>query len=124
MKPVLVLGAGKIGSLISGLLAESNDYEVQLADARDGAAAEVSDAHGLTNIRPFNLDASDAAALTAHVQAEKPIAAVSQIPVRARTMSSRRSGNRPNNAARHSMLTNKPRPQEPSHEPPQEPVSE
>jgi saccharopine dehydrogenase-like NADP-dependent oxidoreductase len=39
MHRVLILGAGKIGALISGLLAESGSYRVQLADV-DGAAAE------------------------------------------------------------------------------------
>ena len=32
MPKVLILGAGKIGALISGLLAESGSYEVHLAD--------------------------------------------------------------------------------------------
>ncbi len=32
MYKVLIAGAGKIGSLIACLLAESNDYEVHLAD--------------------------------------------------------------------------------------------
>ncbi len=46
MHRVLILGAGKIGALISGLLAESGVYQVQLADV-DGAAAEaVVRAHG------------------------------------------------------------------------------
>ena len=46
MHRVLILGAGKIGALISGLLAESGSYKVQLADV-DGAAAEaVVRAHG------------------------------------------------------------------------------
>jgi hypothetical protein len=39
MHKVLILGAGKIGALISGLLAESGSYHVQLGDV-DGAAAE------------------------------------------------------------------------------------
>ncbi len=80
MHKILVLGAGKIGSLISGLLAESNDYEVQLADARAGAAAEVAGAHGLTNIHAFNLDATDSKALSDHVEQEKPVAVVSGLP--------------------------------------------
>ncbi|MEM1175826.1 MAG: saccharopine dehydrogenase C-terminal domain-containing protein [Pseudomonadota bacterium] len=80
MHKILVLGAGKIGSLISGLLAESNDYEVQLADARSGAAAEVAGAHGLTSILAFDLDATDAAALTEHVGQHKPVALVSSLP--------------------------------------------
>ena len=39
MHKVLVLGAGKIGALISGLLSESGSWEVQLAD-KDPAAAQ------------------------------------------------------------------------------------
>ena len=50
MHRVLILGAGKIGALISGLLAESGSYRVQLADV-DGAAAEaVVRAHGAAHL--------------------------------------------------------------------------
>ena len=80
MKDVLVLGAGKIGALISGLLAESGDYRVQLADSKPGAAAKVTKAHGLDNLEAFDLDASDGSALTAHVETHKPIAVVSGLP--------------------------------------------
>jgi len=80
MQDVLVLGAGKIGALISGLLAESGDYRVQLADAKPGAAAKVVKAHGLDHLEAFDLDAADKAALTKHVQAHKPAAVVSGLP--------------------------------------------
>jgi len=80
MKDVLVLGAGKIGALISGLLAESGDYRVQLADVRPGAAADVVTAHGLDNLRAFELDAADEDALTAHVRAHATEAVVSGLP--------------------------------------------
>jgi saccharopine dehydrogenase-like NADP-dependent oxidoreductase len=80
MKDVLVLGAGKIGALISGLLAESGDYRIQLADSNPGAAARVARAHGLDNLMAFDLDASDEAALTAHVEDHKPEAVVSGLP--------------------------------------------
>ena len=80
MKDVLVLGAGKIGALISGLLAESGDYAVQLADALPGAAAEVVNAHGLDHMQAFDLDATDTDALTQHVRTHKPIALVSGLP--------------------------------------------
>ena len=80
MKDVLVLGAGKIGALISGLLAESGDYRVQLADVRPGAAAEVVTAHGLDNLRAFELDAADEDALTAQVRAHATEAVVSGLP--------------------------------------------
>ncbi|MBT8099481.1 MAG: saccharopine dehydrogenase NADP-binding domain-containing protein [Gammaproteobacteria bacterium] len=80
MTEILVLGAGKIGALISGLLAESGDYRVQLVDTRDGAADEVATAHGLDNIIPFVLDASDKKQLAAHVAKHKPVAVVSGLP--------------------------------------------
>lgn len=80
MQQILVLGAGKIGALISGLLAECNDYHVQLADSAEGAAADVVKAHRLDNITAFTFDASDEAALTAHVKENKPIAVVSGLP--------------------------------------------
>ena len=80
MQDVLVLGAGKIGALISGLLAESGDYRVQLADSKPGAAAEVANAHGLDNIAAFELDAGDKELLTAHVHAHRPCAVVSGLP--------------------------------------------
>lgn len=80
MQDVLVLGAGKIGALISGLLAESGDYNVQLCDSRPGAAAEVATAHAFITIKAFDLDASDESALAAHVARHKPSAVISSLP--------------------------------------------
>ena len=80
MKDVLVLGAGKIGALISGLLAESVDYRVQLADSQPGAAEEVVAAHALDHLEAFEFDAADETALTAHIRAHKPIAVISGLP--------------------------------------------
>lgn len=80
MQDILVLGAGKIGALISGLLAESGDYRVQLADARPGAADEVAAAHGLSQIVPFVLDAADPEKLRSHVREHRPVAVVSALP--------------------------------------------
>ncbi len=80
MHRVLVLGSGKIGSLISGLLAGSGDYEVHLADSRPGAAREVATAHGLAAIRPLDLDATDRQALERHAAAHGIGALVSALP--------------------------------------------
>lgn len=80
MKPILVLGAGKIGSLVAGLLGESGSYRVQLADAAEGIAAEVADAHKLDTIDPFVLDATDEEALRQHVAEHEPVAVVSSMP--------------------------------------------
>ena len=80
MHRVLILGAGKIGALISGLLAESGSYRVQLADV-DGAAAEaVVRAHGTGHLTAYALDATNAAALARHL-ADHPVdAVISSLP--------------------------------------------
>jgi saccharopine dehydrogenase-like NADP-dependent oxidoreductase len=80
MHRVLVLGAGKIGALITGLLAESGGYAVALADVNPGVAAAVIRAHGLPKLTAYELDATDPAALDAHL-AEHPVdAVVSSLP--------------------------------------------
>ncbi|HSM29246.1 MAG TPA: saccharopine dehydrogenase C-terminal domain-containing protein [Woeseiaceae bacterium] len=80
MQEILVLGAGKIGALISGLLAESGSYRVQLADAVPGVAGSVATAHRLDAISAFDLDASNKERLTRHVREHKPVALVSSLP--------------------------------------------
>ncbi len=80
MQRILVLGAGKIGALISGLLAESGAYAVDLADRLPGAAAGVASAHGLAGITPYLLDAGDEASLNAHLQAHPADAVISGLP--------------------------------------------
>jgi saccharopine dehydrogenase-like NADP-dependent oxidoreductase len=80
MHRVLILGAGKIGALISGLLAESGSYRVQLADV-DGAAAEaVARAHGSAHLRAFTLDASSGPSLERHLAAHPVDAVISGLP--------------------------------------------
>lgn len=80
MKDILVLGAGKIGALISGLLAESGDYRVQLADSAASAADNVVKAHAQSNLAAFTLDAGDTEALAAHVRQHQPAAVLSSLP--------------------------------------------
>ena len=69
MHTVLILGAGKIGSLISGLVAESGDYSVQVADVSEEVARSVVTAHGLPNMEAFSVDAREKSALAAHLVA-------------------------------------------------------
>lgn len=80
MYRVLVLGAGKIGALISGLLAGANDYEVRLADVSGEAALAVAAAHGRKSLTSFALDASDRAALARHLREHPADAIVSSLP--------------------------------------------
>jgi saccharopine dehydrogenase-like NADP-dependent oxidoreductase len=80
MHRVVILGAGKIGALISGLLAESGSYQVQLADV-DGAAAEaVVRAHGGGHLSAFAVDATDTQALARHLKAHPADAVISSLP--------------------------------------------
>jgi len=80
MHKVLILGAGKIGSLISGLLAESGDYEVHVADVNAELVRAVVAAHGLDNLYAHGFDAGDSAALAAHLRAHPVDAVISSLP--------------------------------------------
>jgi saccharopine dehydrogenase-like NADP-dependent oxidoreductase len=80
MHKVLVLGAGKIGSLIAGLLAESGDYEVHVADVNEIVARSVVEAHGLPNLRAHGFDAGNKAALEAHLKKHPVEAVISSLP--------------------------------------------
>ncbi|HEX7115399.1 MAG TPA: saccharopine dehydrogenase C-terminal domain-containing protein [Steroidobacter sp.] len=80
MQKVLILGAGKIGALISGLLAESGSYEVHLADVSAEAAKAVVDAHGLPKLHAHMVDAADPAALDALIKKHPVDAVISSLP--------------------------------------------
>ncbi|MGH8177888.1 MAG: saccharopine dehydrogenase C-terminal domain-containing protein [Steroidobacter sp.] len=80
MPKVLILGAGKIGALISGLLAESGSYEVHLADVNGGAANAVVNAHRLSNLHAHTVDAADGAALDVQLKAHPVDAVISSLP--------------------------------------------
>jgi saccharopine dehydrogenase-like NADP-dependent oxidoreductase len=80
MHRVLVVGAGKIGSLISGLLVESRSYHVDLANVDIDAAHAVAAQHGLGLITPYQVDATDAAALAAYLKAHPVSAVISALP--------------------------------------------
>jgi saccharopine dehydrogenase-like NADP-dependent oxidoreductase len=80
MHKVLILGAGKIGALISGLLAESGDYDVTLGDVDASASEAVVKAHGSEHLRAVALDAGDPKALENHFRVHKPHAVISSLP--------------------------------------------
>jgi saccharopine dehydrogenase-like NADP-dependent oxidoreductase len=80
MHRVLVLGAGKIGSLLSGLLAASGDYHVDLADVNGHAAQAVAAGHKLANIKVHQVDARNPEELEAHLKAQAADAVISSLP--------------------------------------------
>jgi saccharopine dehydrogenase-like NADP-dependent oxidoreductase len=80
MHRVLILGAGKIGALISGLLSDAAGYEVQLADVNGDAARAVARAHGKRTLAAHAVDAADPAALARHVAEHPCDAVISSLP--------------------------------------------
>lgn len=80
MHRVLILGAGKIGALISGLLAESGSYQVQLGDVDATAADAVARAHNSPHLTSHALDATNTALLSRHLAAHPVDAVISSLP--------------------------------------------
>ena len=62
MRDIVVIGAGKIGSAIAAMLAETGDYRVTLAD-RDAAAAAAGARY--SNVEAASVDIRNEAALRA-----------------------------------------------------------
>ena len=79
MPEILLLGAGKIGSLIATFLAETRDYRVHLADV-DLKATDRSFAHARPEVVPVALDANDRRSLEHYVLTHQPEAVISSLP--------------------------------------------
>lgn len=77
---VLVLGVGKIGSLITCLLSQSNDYHVHLGNLNDKAAQDLVDELKLSNVIVTKIDARDGDALDNLFAQEKFDAVISSLP--------------------------------------------
>lgn len=77
MQNILVLGAGKIGSLISFLLAHSQSYSVYLADIHTDAPAVTLN---LPHFTYAVLDANDANHISSFIKKNKINAIVSSLP--------------------------------------------
>ncbi|GKS59903.1 L-lysine dehydrogenase [Nitrospira sp.] len=80
MNTVLVLGAGKIGSLIACELARSGDYLVHLADLTLDTAQRIIKDLDLTEIVPASIDARNQQALREYLGRHGPVAVVSSLP--------------------------------------------
>jgi saccharopine dehydrogenase-like NADP-dependent oxidoreductase len=80
MHRVLVLGAGKIGSLVTCLLAEHGDYEIHLGDIALDAPKHLVEDLGLSRVTPCMLDVRHPDAVSAYLSAHPVDAIVSSLP--------------------------------------------
>lgn len=76
MHKALILGGGKIGSLIAALLVESEDYEVHVCDS----LGDKCEAAAVKGAKVHSLDASDPAVLAPFVAEHQIVAILSSLP--------------------------------------------
>jgi len=79
MKPLLLLGAGKIGSLIACLFSEAGDYRIDIADS-DSDAVEYIKKLNCANLSAHALDAGNKADLERFLESHSVEAVVSCLP--------------------------------------------
>jgi len=80
MIPIMVAGAGKIGSLIACLLVETQDYEVHLADLNFNLPDTVRLLQNKPDIQTVCLDVKDKSAVQAYLKKHGIIAVISSLP--------------------------------------------
>jgi saccharopine dehydrogenase-like NADP-dependent oxidoreductase len=80
MHRVLVLGAGKIGSLIACLLAQRGNYEVHLGDVSFDAAKRTVEDLELQHVTPSLLDVRHPDAVSTYLEAHPVEAIISSLP--------------------------------------------
>lgn len=80
MYHVMVAGAGKIGSLIACLFADSQDYQVHLADLEFDGADVSRLLTAMPEIKTVALDVRETASVESYLQKNKIIAVISSLP--------------------------------------------
>ena len=79
MKRILLLGAGKVGSLIACLLSETGDYQLYVGDSDAEAIRHVEEL-ACNNLSAHRLDAEDREALEPFLKSHPVDAVVSSLP--------------------------------------------
>ena len=80
MKNVVVLGGGKIGSLIATLLVESGDYEISLGDVDPDVVVRLKKEIHFSHFNACSIDVQNKAALQAFLEQTQPEAILSSLP--------------------------------------------
>ena len=80
MYNVMITGAGKIGSLIACLLADSGSYQVHLADVEFNGSDVTRLLAAIPEIRTVALDVTDQQSTQAYIERHNIIAVISSLP--------------------------------------------
>ncbi|HEX5549875.1 MAG TPA: saccharopine dehydrogenase NADP-binding domain-containing protein [Nitrospira sp.] len=80
MPRVLVLGAGKIGSLVACLLSQQGSYDVHLGDVTLDAPKHLVEDLGLSRVTPAVLDVREREAVATYLSAHPVDAIISSLP--------------------------------------------
>lgn len=80
MYNVMITGAGKIGSLIACLLADSGDYQIHLADVEFTGTDVTRLLQALPQIKTVALDVTDEESLQTYLQNNQIIGVISSLP--------------------------------------------
>lgn len=80
MPRVLVLGAGKIGSLVACLLSQQGSYDVHLGDVTLDAPKHLVEDLGLSRVTPAVLDVRDSDSVATYLTAHPVDAIISSLP--------------------------------------------
>ena len=80
MRQVVILGGGKIGSLIATLLVESSDYAVSVGDVDSHVVAQLQKEINNKQFQISAIDVQDKTALRSFLEQTKPEAILSSLP--------------------------------------------
>ena len=80
MPRVLVLGAGKIGSLVACLLSQQGSYDVHLGDVTLEAPKHLVEDLGLSRVTPAVLDVQEPDTVATYLTAHPVDAIISSLP--------------------------------------------
>lgn len=80
MHRILVLGAGKIGSLVACLLAEHGGYDIHLGDVSLDGSKHLVESLGLARVTPCILDVRHPDTVSAYLAAHPADAVISSLP--------------------------------------------
>ncbi len=80
MRSVVILGGGKIGSLIATFLRECGDYDVMLGDLDKDIVVRLTEEIPPTRFKAIQVDVQDKVALTRFLETAHPDAIISSLP--------------------------------------------